>query len=220
MSRLGFALTGLACVAGLAGVATARVNAQSCTDQYGGTVACQPVDLTINKEVQNPQTGAFVENITTPLFSSGNIVVFKLTVTNASGETFRPVTVTDSVPENFRIDDTQVATTDPATVSVAMDKKSVTITLNSLPASQSVDLFLWTHLVGPYPTTDSFCRTNTTRATAPARPKGDDDTATVCVQTKVMAATTLPVAGYNDLVLVLPFMGVGLGGLALLKKRG
>ena len=47
----------------------------------------------------------------------------------------------------------------------------------------------------------------------------DNDTAQVCMASKVLGSTTLPVAGFDDLLLVLPFVGTALGGLALLKKK-
>ena len=62
-----------------------------------------------------------------------------------------------------------------------------------------------------------FCVTNVANVSALNR--SDRDTAQLCIQTEILGATTLPAAGFNDLLLLLPFAGVGLGGLALLKKR-
>lgn len=62
-----------------------------------------------------------------------------------------------------------------------------------------------------------FCVVNGVNVSALNR--NDGDTSQLCIQTEVLGATTLPAAGFNDLLLLLPFVGVGLGGFALLKKK-
>lgn len=194
----------------------------NCDNSYGSSNPCQPTNLTINKQVQDPITGLFVENITTAEFSQGDKVVFKMIVSNSSGETFFPVTVRDTVPDNFVIDtaDTNFVNGDSTkTFEISSDKKSITYTIKQLPAGNTVEMLLWTHLVGTYPNADSFCRDNWANVTSPQRPNGDTNFARVCVASKVSGATTLPTAGFDDIVYMIPFALSGIGGLALLKKR-
>ena len=221
---LGFILTGLACVAGLASVA-ARVNAQSCTTQYGGTTTCVPTDLTINKQVAQPVTDSkggvtasttFVENLgVNQAFTPGADVLFRLTVKNASADTLNPVTVKDVLPAYLAFVSGQG--------SYDAGSRTLTITLDNMGAGESRTVEILTKVVDAtqFPANpDSiganqnvFCTTN--YAEARALDRFDDDTAQLCFQ----PAQNLPVAGYNDLLLLLPFAGVGLSGLVLLKTK-
>lgn len=194
----------------------------TCTDQYGAEVPCPSINLTINKQVQDPENGEYVENVTTAKFNQGDKVNFKLIVSNTSGETFHNVKVTDTVPENVLADDadTDFVNKDGKKVfTVSGDKKSVEFTVDELPAGKTVTMFIFAHLVGPYPAEDQFCRDNWANVTADERPNGDKNFARFCVTNKVGAAQKLPVAGVEDLVYVLPFIATGAGGLALLRKR-
>lgn len=186
------------------------VNAQSCTNQYGAAVACPPVDLTVNKQVKHPTSGVFVENIlsTDTPYSPGSEVLYRLVVRNASGETMNPITVTDSLPAEL----TFVA--GPGTYSTpGKPGGTLTFTLENVIAGEMRTVEV---LVKVEPTTPTKCDiVNTARVTSPARPNGDDDTVSICVS---RAAPTLPVAGFDDILLVLPFVGTALGGLAILRK--
>ncbi len=191
-----------------------RVNAETCTTQYGGTTTCVPSELTINKQVKNPVTNVFVENLTStdPAFSPGNDVLFKLTIKNGSGETFNPVTVKDTLPTFL----TFVA--GPGT----FDKPSNTLTikLENVIAGETRTVEILAKVLNSraFPAGKSFfCVTNA--AAVSALNRTDSDTAQLCIQTQVLGVTTLPVAGFDDLLLLLPFAGVGLGGLALLRKK-
>lgn len=193
----------------------------NCSTSYGQEV-CVPNDLNINKMVQDPKDGVYVENVTTPKFSQGDKVIFKLIVKNNSGETQKNVRVTDGVPENLVIDDADmnyVNSDGKKDITISSDKKNVEFKINELTAGREVTLFVWTHLVGPYPAEDSFCRDNWAVVRSDQRPNDDRNFARFCVQSKISGAKTLPAAGVNDLVLVIPFALSGLGGLALLKKR-
>ncbi len=189
-----------------------RVFAQSCTNQYGASVACQPVDLTVNKQVKHPTSGLFVENITssdTP-YSPGSEVLYRLVIRNGSGETHNPVTITDQLPADL----TFVA--GPGTYSTpGKPGGTLTYTLNNIIAGETRTQEV---LVKVDPKTPTKCDVvNTAKVSSPARPGGDSDTVSICVSN---VAPTLPVAGFDDLLLILPFAGMGLGGLALLRKKG
>jgi uncharacterized repeat protein (TIGR01451 family) len=200
-----------------------NVFADDCSTDYGGTTTCKPTDLFINKQVQDPVSGQYVENITTPKFNQGDKVVFKFIVNNNSGIVMNDVTVTDQVPENFEITDAQAAFNNTRdwkkVITISDDKKSVKFDIGELAIGQTREMFLFTKLVGTYPATDQFCRDNWANVTASERPNGDKNFARVCVASKVGTATTLPVAGAEDLVMILPFIATGLGGIALLKKK-
>jgi uncharacterized repeat protein (TIGR01451 family) len=190
-----------------------------CNDQYGNTVPCQPTNLNINKMVQDPISGKYVENITTPEFSQGNNVNFKLTVTNNSGETFTNVSVTDGVPTNLLIDDATTNLNSGVKIDVSSDKKNLTVHIDNLTVNESVDIYVFTHLVGAYPAGDSFCQDNWAKVTASARPNGDTNFARFCVANNASGAKTLPTAGVEDLLYIIPSVLTGIGGLALLRKN-
>jgi len=201
------------------------VHADDCTTNYGGTTTCVPTDLFINKMVQNPKTGEYVDNVITPIFNQGNTVVFKMVVTNSSNQTLTDVKVTDQVPENFEITDAQVNFTiresrlvNGRAYAINSDRRFITFYLDEMAPGQVKEMFLWTKLIGPYPAGDSFCRDNWANVTAVERPNGDKNFARACVTNQVLGTTTLPVSGAEDLLMMLPFVGTGLGGLALLRK--
>lgn len=184
--------------------------ADQCTTQYGGEITCQPSDLTINKEVQNPVNGNFVENLTAsdPTFSPGSDVLFQLTIKNTSGQTFDPVTVHDVFPSFLTF------VSGPGTFNSS--NNTLTFTLNNLIAGETRSVQIMAHVLTP---DKSFVCVNN-YADVSSLNRFDSDTAEVCLQTNVLGATTLPVAGFNDYLLLLPFAGVGLAGFALLKKNG
>lgn len=207
-------LSGLALTAFTAFFAALPVNADTCTTQYGGSVTCNPTDLTINKQVANPITGIFVENLTSTdaTFSPSADVHYRLIIKNASGETFNPVTVKDVFPSYL----------DFAAGPGIYDKasKTLTFTLDNVIAGETrtVEILAKVADKSAFPSGNSFfCVVNTARVSALNR--NDQDTAQACIQTQILGATTLPVAGFNDLLMLLPFAGVGLGGIALLKKK-
>lgn len=196
------------------GLWTRGVNAQTCTNQYGAAVACQPTDLIINKEVKNPATGVFVENLssTDPTFSPGSEVLFRLTIKNTSGETFSPVRVRDVFPEFLAFE------AGPGNYNAT--NRTLDFEIDKLPAGESRSFEIIARVEPKAGSQGNlFCVTNYSVVSAPARPAGDDDTAQLCIQTRVLGAVTLPVAGVNDLMLLIPFAALGLGGLALIKKK-
>ena len=184
-----------------------------CTNQYGSTVPCQPENLTINKQVQDPINGLFVENITSARFVNGNNVIFRLTVSNTSGETFSDVKVEDRLPDNMDyVDSNPTGTWDKT-------NKTVTIKLGAMPADTKREVFVWAKIVGPYPKEDPFCRDNWSKVTDPARPNGTTDTARVCITNKVLGSTSLPTAGVNDIVMMIPLLTMAGTGIALMRKK-
>lgn len=212
------ALSLIAFIAGLAGLASlARpAFAQSCTTQYGGTTTCVSTDLTINKQVRHPiNPNLFVENLGAEnAYAPGADVEYLLIITNASGQTLSPVTVTDVLPQQLSFQG------GPGSYTSAT--RTLTFTIDSLTSGQTVRQRILAKVRDSSafkPGQDLTCEiVNTARVNGPDG-RTDDDTASLCVRTNVLGATTLPVAGYNDLILLLPFAGMGLGGLALLKRK-
>ncbi len=193
-------------------VITPKALAQTCTTQYGGTTTCVPSDLTINKQVKHPTSGVFVENLgvsDTP-FGVSSDVLFRLTIRNGSGETFHPVTVKDVLPEHL----TFVA--GPGTFD--SKTRTLTFTLTNLIAGETRTQEILTKVLTALPQDKSMiCEQNAVEVSALNRK--DNDTSQVCMASKVLGTTTLPVAGFDDLLLILPFVGTALGGLVMLKKR-
>ena len=186
-------------------VLPSRVNADSYGTYGGGST---PTDLVINKEVQNPISFIYVENLgsTDPTFSPGAVVHFRLMVKNGSGETMHPVTIIDKLPEYLTFVSASIASSyDKGTNTVtfiieniiAGDTKTIDITAKVVDTS----LFPAGRML--------FCVTNYAKVTAPARPNGDEDTAELCLTVGTngnTGTTNLPVAGVNDVFAILPFL--------------
>lgn len=74
----------------------------NCTPIYGGGQTCQQAsNMVLNKTVQNPQTGIFVNNLSVndPKFSSDQTVAFQIAVTNTGGSAINAITVKDTLPQ-------------------------------------------------------------------------------------------------------------------------
>lgn len=201
---------------------TTSVSADGCTNQYGstqyGSSNCEnPTDLTVNKQVKNPITGLYVENLgsTDATFSPGADVLFRLTIKNTSGETFNPVTIHDTLPPHL------IFVGGPGTYDKAgQPGGTLTIKLENVIAGETRVLEILTKVAdkAQLPAGQTIvCEANAAEVTALNR--HDNDTAQLCIQTNVLGVTTLPVAGFNDLLILLPFAGIGLGGLTLLRKK-
>jgi uncharacterized repeat protein (TIGR01451 family) len=184
-----------------------------CTNQYGNTVPCQQDNLTINKQVQDPIDGSFVENITSARFVNGNTIIFRMIVENTSGETFQEVKVEDKLPDNLDYVDSN------PTGSWDSGNKTVTIKLGSVPAGEKRTVFVWAKVGGSFPAENTFCRDNWAHVTATARPNGTSDTARVCMTNKVLGSTSLPTAGVNDIFMMIPLLGMAGTGIALMRKK-
>jgi len=195
------------------------VNSTSVFAQSYGTDNGVPADLTINKEVKNPITNGYVENLGSndPKYSPNGEITFRLTIRNGSGETMNPVEVVDQLPGYL----TFVSATVPSTYDAGL--KRVVMTLNNLTAGETRTIELVAKLsdTNTFPSNRSLiCENNYSKVTSPARPAGDDDTAQFCVQISVGGAQNLPVAGFNDALTILPFLSMGgVGAFMLLKKK-
>jgi|SRR3989344_727306 len=92
--------TGLMSMSSFVGVAKADT---SCQPIYGGGQTCIQVgNLLVNKTVKNPQSGAFVDNLSVndPKYAPSSTVTFKITVTNTGSGNISKATVKDTLP-NF-----------------------------------------------------------------------------------------------------------------------
>jgi hypothetical protein len=86
--------------------------------------------------------------------------------------------------------------------------------------TRTVDLIAKVVNASAFPAGKSlFCVVNVAEVRALNR--FDTDSAQACLQNGPVTVTTLPVAGYTDMMLLLPFAGVGLAGFSILqgKKR-
>lgn len=181
-------------------------------DSYGTTTV--PNDLTVNKLVKNPITNVFVENLGSndPTFSPGSTITYRLYVKNGSGETMR-TTLKDTLPQYLSFESASVASSyDAANKIVTMDLGDMisgsdkTIEVKAKVANRAS--FDKNHTV--------FCTTNYSKVTSPARPNGDDDTANACITT---GTAHLPVAGVNDIAMLIPFLSMGGVGTFLLSRK-
>jgi len=180
---------------------------------YGG--GGTPTDLVINKEVKNPISNVFVENLgsTDPTFSPDSTITFKLVIKNGSGETMNPVTVTDQLPDYLSF----VSANIPS--STNKGGNAVVFTLDNMIAGETrtIDLTVKVATKSAFPAGRSlFCVSNYSKVTSSARPNGDDDTAELCITN---GPGNLPVAGVNDLFAMIPFLSLGGMGAFLLSKK-
>ena len=196
-----------------------RVHADEvCVTQYGNGqygVECVPIDVTINKQVKNPVSLIFVENLgpTDDKFSPGAEVHFKLIIHNASSQDWSRVTVRDTLP--------QFLTFEAGPGTYDKNSKVLTIELENLKVNETQER----EFLARVDDASAFAKDKTlfcevrNHAEVRVDSRTDEDTADICIQTQVLGVTTLPVAGFESLALLIPFAGLGLTGFALIKKR-
>lgn len=217
-------------VGALAALSTAPATyADTCTTQYGngqyGTT-CVPTDLTIDKKVRNPITGVYVDNLLAgdAAYSPAGEVTYSLEIHNASNQDFTTVQVTDHVEDrlvNPKVDEpdqnlvTNVRNPDERTL--------IFVLKDTLHAGESRTVHVKSTVVSTFPADKTlFCGTqdhlqNNSDVTASDR--HDQDSASICVVTNILGVTTLPTAGPEDYLPLLPFAGMGFAGIALFLKK-
>lgn len=104
----------------------------NCQPIYGGGQSCVTSgNIVINKTVQNPQNGQFVDNLSVndPRFAPGSTVTFDLTITNNGGSQIDSVTVKDVFP--------QFVTFQSGPGNFDSNANTLTFTLSNLKANES-----------------------------------------------------------------------------------
>jgi uncharacterized repeat protein (TIGR01451 family) len=200
---------------------------EDCVTQYGGSqygTACNPNDLVINKEVQ--KVGAsdsngnpvYVENLSVndAHITAGNYMTFKLTIKNNSNQTFDTVEVKDIFPPYM-----SYVSGGPSGTVYDAETRTMTAKLEKVLAGETRTITLAAKVdeEKSFPAGKSnFCVVNTARVSSGNR--NDEDTAQVCIKTPdVKGVTTLPKAGFNDIMMILPAALLGLAGLGLVTKK-
>lgn len=191
------------------------VSATGCDSQYGGYNGCVPSNVSINKKVQQAdKSGIFVENVTegmTP-FSIGSDVLYQIYITNNSDQDVSHVDVKDVFPTQMSFvsgPGSYDKNTNTLTFTVDNLKKGETRTEQVLAKVGDQTKFAKDKSL--------HCEVvNTVAANVPDK-KSESDTSSICVQTKVLGTSTLPVAGYNELALIAGFFALGMTGVALTR---
>ena len=167
-----------------------------CESQYGGGEVCVKTgELQLDKQVHNPDTNSFVDNLSlhTHYFKANDEITFKLKVTNTGDEKFSSVHVKDTLPSylyltsgslDYYITDLEVNETDER------EFKAKVVENNNLP-NQSLT-----------------CVVNTGEAWA--NDNHASDTSQVCIEKKV---ETLPATGpgLNSLILLSSLSSAAIG---------
>jgi uncharacterized repeat protein (TIGR01451 family) len=183
----------------------------SCTNQYGSTVECPPNNIVVNKKVRHPiNMNVFVENLTSndTAYSPNDIVEYDIAVTNTSNVNYSEVTVSDTLPSYVTFDG-GIGSYNSAT-------NVLTYTLTNLNAGQTVhSRFTVKVKAASAFAHDLTCDVNNYVKVTGPNGQTDDDNASLCVQTRVLGVTTLPVAGFEDYAFTLPFAVMAVLGSAL-----
>lgn len=156
-----------------------------CQAVYGGGEVCPPsIKFTLDKKVQNPSNGQFVDNLSVndPKFGATQTITFQITVTNTGSDEMKDVTVTDTLPQHVSF------VSGPG--SYDQGKNTLTIKINSLAAgkSQTFDIVTKAAEVKNLPNQDVVCVTNMARVTE-SRGSEATDNAQLCIEKKVTTTT-------------------------------
>ncbi|KKS86064.1 MAG: hypothetical protein UV59_C0003G0059 [Candidatus Gottesmanbacteria bacterium GW2011_GWA1_43_11] len=194
--------------------------AQQYGGQYGSTTT--PSDLTVNKMVRSPLPPyPFVENLgdNDITHSPDSQVVFSITVYNSGNQRFEEIKVDDYLIEfPQRIISAEV----DQEFEGSFSNNRLTFKIKNLDAGQNrtVEVRAKIAPANVFPTDRSLFCDNTNKVEVRSEDRYDDDTAKFCIRTNVLGVTTLPEAGLEDYLPMLPFIGMGAVGMYLtLKKR-
>ncbi len=208
----------------VSGVSLASGN---CQPIYGGGQTCSSTNISINKTVQNPQTGQFVDNlsINDPRFFANQNTTFNLTVTNTGSSNIDRAIVKDILP--------QYVTFVSGPGSFDQNSKVLSFDINNLPSGQSRTFTVVAKIVADSSISQNsgiVCVTNQSSAQIVSNGSLSQDNSQFCIQkgaiptTKgglpVVAApamTTTPPTGPE----MLPLIGLfptGVFGFLLRKK--
>lgn len=197
-----------------------------CTTQYGngqyGEEVCIPTEIAVDKQVRNPVTGVFVENLLSgdASYSPDSEVVYKLVIKNNDTVDFSEVFVKDTLPE--KLTSGRVADENKDEVFEAnynSDTRELTFKIKDLKAGEGREVKILANALGSGSFSDSLTCDVENRIRVEAEGKSDEDTAKLCVAKEVLGVTTLPQAGPEDVIPYLPFIGTGLTGIALMLKK-
>jgi len=204
--------------------ATLSLNTNVVFAQNYGTGGSSPKEMTINKEVLNPITNKYVENLTStdPTFSPEGNVIFRFTIKNTTNANMTTITTVDSLPIYMSFVSAALVEGDKETaINGEVNKTDRTVTLKfdglAAGATKTVKMTAKVDAKTAFPAgRSSFCLVNAVKTTSRNWENGDNDTAQFCL---TVGAQTLPVAGFNDLLNVLPFLTLGGVGVALMKSK-
>jgi len=188
--------------------------AYACTTQYGGG-ECPSNAIVINKKVRYPTNpNLFVENLTKndDAYSPDSEVEYDVAVTNTSNVHYQTVTVIDQFPSQVTF------VGGPG----RYDKQANTLTyeISDLDAGETAHnrILVRTKDASVFSTDqDITCDiVNTVNVTGPDG-ISDQDTSTLCVRTKILGVTTLPVAGFEDTMLIVGFIILAILGFGIAR---
>ncbi len=178
--------------------------AERCESQYGGGEICVKTgELQIDKEVWDPDSGRFVDNlgIQNHKFTTAEIVTFKLNIKNVGDETLHDIEVTDTLPDFLFF----------------IEGETGSFKIDRLNPGESFEKTLKAQVKAESELTiPTVCVVNT--AEARAGEEHDKDTAQICLTKKVLGITTLPKTGAGSLIYILIFtLFTGFVGLLLIR---
>lgn len=199
-----------------------------CQPIYGGGQNCPSVNIAINKTVQNPSNGAFVDNlgVNDSKFSATQTVTFQIVVTNTGNSPIANITVKDVFPQftNF--------ISGPGNFD--NNSKTLSFEVTSLNVGESRTFTVQGQVVAENQLpqdTGVACVSNGAVATDNSSGASASDNAQFCIQRQVLGTTPsqqvvifppskvtqIPATGVNPLQFVALF-AAGLAGYVLRKK--
>lgn len=160
----------------------------NCQIIYGGGQVCNTsVKFTINKLVQTPGKD-YVDNLTVndPRYSAGQIVNFKIVITNTGSTELKNLSVVDTFPQHVNFSTGEG--------NYDSNSRKLSFTIGSLPVGQSREFIITSKVddEGKLPTNSGVnCLVNTARA-VDASGAAAEDSSQVCIQKNFVTAVPTP----------------------------
>jgi uncharacterized repeat protein (TIGR01451 family) len=180
-----------------------------CQALYGGGQTCTSYTFTVEKLVQVPGAGNFVDNlsINDPRYSLSQIVNFEIVVTNTGNSTISSITLTDTFPQFIQF------VSGPG--SFNSNNKVLTFAVNNLGAGQSQTFNVSGKVYGSGVPQGITCVVNQVSG-VDNNGNTNNSSSQLCIQ-RTAKITTTPPTGPEMLPLMALIPGA-LGGIFLRKK--
>lgn len=182
---------------------------------YGTTTT--PADLTVNKKVRTPLPPfEFRENLseTDISYKPETDVIFQISITNSGSETFEEVNVRDTLSNNV------VSASVASEFNAQFSKPILFFTIKDLKPGETRVIEVTAKLAKETELTPSnrslICEANEVHVSSEGR--SDDDKANYCIKKEVLGVTTLPKAGPEDYLPIVPFALMGILGLKMIFR--
>lgn len=222
MNKIKTILTSLALIFGL--IMPNIAMARECHTVYGGGEVCENGDLSLDKEIWNPEEDEYWDNVDSSdyIFPAGAELKFRIKIKNIDDVTVTSSKIKDYLPSYVEYVSASVGNDD---VSYDVDDDMIKYNTGSLGDNETKIVYLIARVKDSNEIPEGItCLKNKAVGYSDDDDESDTDYASFCIgkeSSGTVLGTTAPDTGSNSLILwgeMVGFVSLGAGYIAALKK--